>query len=803
MFCQKCGSQIPDGAKFCTSCGAKLAEEGATPSAKSSSGGAKTAIIIIASILAALIICVGGVVFAFKGIKKAVSDHLPDTALTETGDDINDEESVTDEGEYEAGKSGDDVISGQIKTLDRRMLLSELPDETDLMNIKPSVPEIKIDDDLGNIINREEYEYRDKDFLDKLKKNGFVVSDGAGREFFESYETNRYLQTPNFVTVDSLMHTYHIYFAYLMRDIEKNHLVNDLGDLTDSMLNESYEQYTALKGTKWEEAAKRNVTLFSVAAVLLDDSALVPPEAVDTVKSEYDLVMAAEGVATSPLTGDYEDYSQYKPRGYYEGDATLEKYFRAMMWYGRRQMNQDIEDMDRSALLMTLALDDGNYDKWSSIYTVTSFFAGASDDLGYCEYMPVIQAVYGDGATLPDIRDDEKSWDKFHKMTATLRAPRINSIPIEDTEDADNVIPGYRFMGQRFTIDATIMQELIYRRVGKYSDTDKRMLPDFLDVPAALGSDMAYSILKEEGSTNYENYDRNLDNLKKEFINNDGTLWNASLYAGWLHTLRPLLEPKGAGYPTFMQNDEWTKKNLETFAGSYTELKHDTVLYSKQVMAEMGGGWDEYKDFRGYVEPEPLVYARFEALSKNTASGLKEMGYLSADDEDNLNKLAELAGKLKTISVKELGNEKLTDEEYELIEIYGGEIEHFWLDAMKAQTGEEYPNSDNYPAALVVDVATDPNGSVLEMATGDPANIYVVVPVDGKLRIAEGAVYSFYQFTQPVSDRLTDSEWRKRMGISVESYDNYVDYGKAYDHPDWANSYRYFWNYDAYYEDEE
>ena len=106
-------------------------------------------------------------------------------------------------------------------------------------------------------------------------------------------------------------------------------------------------------------------------------------------------------------------------------------------------------------------------------------------------------------------------------------------------------------------------------------------------------------------------------------------------------------------------------------------------------------------------------------------------------------------------------------------------------------------------AALVVDVATDPNGSVLEMATGDPASIYVVVPVDGKLRIAEGAVYSFYQFTQPVSDRLTDSEWRKRMGISVESYDNYVDYGKAYDHPDWANSYRYFWNYDAYYEDEE
>ena len=80
-------------------------------------------------------------------------------------------------------------------------------------------------------------------------------------------------------------------------------------------------------------------------------------------------------------------------------------------------------------------------------------------------------------------------------------------------------------------------------------------------------------------------------------------------------------------------------------------------------------------------------------------------------------------------------NEKLTDDEFELIEAYGGEIEHFWLDAIKAQTGEEYPSSDNYPAALVVDVATDPNGTVLQMATGDPAVIYVIVPVEGKLRI--------------------------------------------------------------------
>ena len=717
--------------------------------------------------------------------------------VTESG---NDRIENTEKSADEASEKIDDDLTAEVQSLERKSLLPSSFDESEIAGIKPVVSEYKIAEDMSNIINREEYDYRDDEWKDKLINNGFVVTDGAGREFFELYETNRYFQTPNFVTVDSMMHTYHIYFSYLMRNIEKEHLYDDLCALTEDMLVESYDQYEALEGSEWEDAAKRNVIFFSVASVLLDSSSKFPPEVEDEVETEYDRVMAAQGIENSALTDQPEDYSQYKPRGYYEGDKTLEKYFRAMMWYGRRQFTQEIEDMDRSALLMTLALDNGNYDRWSDIYAVTAFFAGASDDLGYCEYMPVIEKAYGKDVKVSDIAGNEGAWKKFHSHTAKLRAPRINSIPIEDipeNKDEDNVIPGYRFMGQRFTIDAAIMQELVYRRVGEFEDEDKRLLPDFLDVPAALGSDKAYELLKESGATKYKNYDKNLNNMKKEFAGNDEGIWNASLYAGWLNTLRPLLDKKGKGYPLFMKNDEWIKKDLETFAGSYTELKHDTILYSKQMMAEMGGGWEEDKDFRGYVEPEPLVYLRFRELARNTADGLKEFGYLSRNDRDNLEKLADLADELKTISVKELTEETLTDEEFELIETYGGQIEHFWIDAMKGQTGEEYPTTDDFPAALVVDVATDPNGSVLQMATGDPSVIFVVVPVEGKLRIAEGTVYTFYQFEQPISDRLTDSEWRKMMGIEIESYEDIKPYGEGRkDHPDWTKSYRFIYEYE-------
>ena len=113
-------------------------------------------------------------------------------------------------------------------------------------------------------------------------------------------------------------------------------------------------------------------------------------------------------------------------------------------------------------------------------------------------------------------------------------------------------------------------------------------------------------------------------------------------------------------------------------------------------------------------------------------------------------------------------------------------------------TREEYPNSELFPAALVVDVATDPNGTVLEMATGNPATVYVVVPVEGKLRIAQGTVYSFYQFEQPISDRLTDSQWRRMLGIDFDMDENYniTSYKEDVDHPDWVTSYRYVYQYE-------
>ena len=656
--------------------------------------------------------------------------------------------------------------------------------------LQPSVAPYGAEAGLSNVINLDQF-YLSDEKLDLLEKNLFVVSPSYNSEFFETYEYNRYAQIPNYVTVDSMMHTYHLYFSLLLNRTEKNYLSDGLLALSKGMLETSMAQYEALVGTQWEQAAKRNVAYFAIAAELQEPGVDIPAYAAELVQWELEQIYAAEGIVESQLAEDFIDYSQFKPRGYYEGDDVLEDYFRAMMWYGQVNFAQDNEELNRSALLMTLAMADTDILAWEEIYTVTSFFAGVSDDLSYYEYAPVIEDAYGGYPTVDALLSDENAFEVYMEQISKLPPPAINSVPVYQFEEGDlgEMNKGFRFMGQRFTIDAAVMQQLVYRNVeGTNSEGAFRLLPDFLDVPAALGSDAALELLEEQGETEYDGYMENMTQLRTILKDAPQASWTTSLYSSWLYTLTPLLEEKGEGYPSYMTGEEWTKKGLETFAGSFTELKHDTVLYAKQMIAEMGGGPPEVLDDRGYVEPEPEVYHRFMLLAQQTRDGLKGFGLLGSEDVENLSRLAELARRLMVISNKELQDELLTDEEYDLIREYGGTLEHFWIEAVEDRTDADYLDPQEIPASLVTDIATDPNGRVLQIGNAKPAEILVIVPVEGKLRIASGVVYNFYQFEQPIGQRLTDTEWRQKTGEWAGS-DGWFHRDETLEKPWWTESY--------------
>ncbi len=637
----------------------------------------------------------------------------------------------------------------------------------------PSVPPYRVAADLKNVTNASLF-HLSPQAMALLEKNGFVVIPGGDPEYFQTYEMNEYAQIPSFVTTDAMLHNYHLYFDHLLRMVEEKKLVPDLRRLTQTMLASSIAQYGSLKGTVWDSAARRNVAYFAVASTLLGSKAPVPAAVAAEVSQELSLIKAHAAVAPSPVMGIgqtqavreslKEDYTQFIPRGHYTSSAALQEYFRAMMWYGTLDFRLNDQGETRSAVLMTLAAarDDKSRD-WAAVYGTSSLFAGWSDDLTPGQYMTLLQKIYGNQVALGDLVERPLKFAAFVRAARSLPGPRIASVQVLNASGPANrsqAIKGFMFMGQRFTLDADIMQNLIYPDVGANAQGQARMLPKGLDIPAAMGSGEAYAILGKAGDTAFQNYPANMTKLRSDLSGLPQKAWTEDLYTGWLYTLDALLPARGSGYPSFMQNTAWADKGLDTFLGSWAELKHDTLLYSKQVYAEMGGP-ETPVDFRGYVEPNPVFYARMAGISRMTEQSLERNGLLGAQDKLNLQRLYELSLALETISEKELANQPLTGGEYDLIKSFGGQLEHFWLDALKDEGYSDPHDAYGNPAETIADVATDTsNGTVLEEGTYGTSTIYVVVPVAGTLRIAVGAIYPYYEFTQPASDRLTDAEWR-------------------------------------------
>jgi hypothetical protein len=624
-----------------------------------------------------------------------------------------------------------------------------------------------------------------------LEKNAFAAQFPEGeqyKQFYQLYEDGRYAEKPVFVTTDSVLHVYHLIFDKLLRTTETKYLIADLKLLNAAMFDASGRQYEQLKGTVAENAARRNMAFFAVAAKLIDPNAQVPAVVQDVVAEELKLIDAHQGITMSPVmtlgssNPDFrEDYSQYVPRGHYTRSEDLKKYFRAMMWYGRLTFRLKNADETRSALLITMAMPIGSAggksaaDLWARIYEPTAFFVGSADDLTYRDYQPLLNQALGPNAAVADVADVAKV-NKFLELSKTLAAPKINSMFVFITEDKEQVTKGLRMMGQRFTLDEYVFGQMIWRNVG-VEDLDpakQRWMPKGLDVPAAFGSQEAYKILQDMGDTKYVNFDKQLNKVRGEISSLSDAQWTENLYWSWLYSFRPLLQPKAvnSGYPSFMTNDAWTRKDLNTVLGSWTELKHDTILYAKQVMAEMGGGPPDI--IKGYVEPEPEFYARIAALIGMTRDGLVARGLLEVtpdataiSDYNNLNDLYNLAMDLKHISEKELQGQALTENEYNLIQYYGGRLEHITMAAADPQEPGDQGNANlnDQDAAVVADVATGGPGldQALEEGTGRIMEVYVVVPLEGKLLLARGGIYSQYEFAQPSANRLTDEQWRAQL----------------------------------------
>ena len=100
----------------------------------------------------------------------------------------------------------------------------------------------------------------------------------------------------------------------------------------------------------------------------------------------------------------------------------------------------------------------------------------------------------------------------------------------------------------------------------------------------------------------------------------------------------------------------------------------------------------------------------------------------------------------------------------------GGELEDLWWRTSQVQTGQQ-PGPSHAGRSVwgrrghrERPGPGDGHIKVVETATGYVDQMLVLVPDDkGRFHVALGGVYSYYEFHQPVSDRLTDEAWHSML----------------------------------------
>ena len=650
-------------------------------------------------------------------------------------------------------------------------------------NFSVSAPLYSIAPGLINVANLGQFPYLSSEERDLIQRNGFVANrQSTYKQIYEILSENKQENTPSFISVDAVLHAFHVLYDLALRESEAWSFWDLLGNLTASMLENSYQQYLAASEGRWREAALRNTMYFSVVLSLLDNETALLPEVEQDVNRVLELIKEHAGISDDWFQGYSEDWTQYVPRGHYTRSDLFERYFKAMMFYGRVMFrlqpfgpyvdNEAGRNETAQAILLALALKEqvsglsvpvSGYDAWDAVYEPTAFFVGVADDLQPMEYLSIVEDVYGTSQLDREGLDNDTLLDQFIEEALDLRNSTILSSIINDTETID-ATKGLRFMGQRFVPDSFILWQLVYTNVG--TQEFPRLMPKGLDVMAALGSQRAWQLLEDQKI--YANYESQMEMLRGFVENMTAEQWTQNLYWLWLYSLLPLLGDSGQGYPFFMQNQAWTDKQLMTALGSWTELRHDTILYAKQSYTVTIVSIPALTV--GYVEPAPQVYGRLASLCNMMIDGLSSRSLLSQAIQDRLSRLSSFLLSLRAISLKQLSGGALNDTETRLIMNSGSVLSY--IGSIPKEDSQFTSDTDKL-MVLIADVHTDPNeGQVLEEAVGNPMVIYVAVPVivGGGIQITltRGGTFSYYEFAQPMDNRLTDEAWQVMLEGSEE-----------------------------------
>ncbi|MCL5028941.1 MAG: DUF3160 domain-containing protein [Bacteroidetes bacterium] len=629
-----------------------------------------------------------------------------------------------------------------------------------------------------------------------LQQNGFVVSERLTMNSFGDALNDIYAKDlPVFISTDAILHALHMSYDNILKDIELSVLV----DSVKSMLTQMRSGIPVLAASYSNNPAMiqmlKDVDFYLAVGIDLFGQQVNPiyPDNTTKISGVISKINAANGIGYDTLFSSIKvlyDWSQFKPRGHYVDDLhpILANYFRAMMWLGRTEIYllqpralvdadsieifNSIQRQTINAMLIRELFDKTNVaGTYNLIESVLTFFVGEQDNVTIDNLAYLKNAVSLNNAS--DLLDSLKlvTFQDTLKNQSLAYQMILSQLLAENPLQPDSIIPASSFLlfGQRFIIDSYVLGNVVYDRTKSC-----RLFPSSLDPMFALGNNAAAQLLQDE-ITKYV-YGGNLAALRYLIDSYGSDFWNKSFYNLWLNSIRSLNPPVDkSSLPLFMQTAGFWQEKLNTQLASWTELRHDNLLYAKQSYTGMSTCSYPYT----YIEPFPEFYKNLKTLAEVAQKDFSNLNitnnYLMPRVINYLDNLGKVADTLYTIAQKELNGISFTSNEINFLKHAfnpvntgcSGDLPPFigWYNTLYYGFNDIQLFDKNYLVADVHTIPTDCVGNVMgwvkHVGTG-PVNLGIfIAPLPGnQITAFVGPVMSYYEYTSTNFLRLTDQEWK-------------------------------------------
>jgi hypothetical protein len=634
-----------------------------------------------------------------------------------------------------------------------------------------------------------------------VQRYGFMVTERLKfQSFGEALKDVFHKDLPVYVSTDAILHSLHMSYDAILVEVEGQVLIPKL----KLLLQELYTKLPTLNSTYWSNVKMReslqDLDVYITVARKLVGETVSPYYTTNTARIDTILGLINDyGFTQYSFFGEpinsptrYIDFSQFKPRGHYTDPQNLfrypllEKYFKAMIWLSRIEIflippsaagpltstTKTMRTVILSALLLEAAKSGTGISKLQEIETIIKNFVGEQDNVTVFNFDMLMNT---NSITNPTQFLDTLTLRRFQDtlLTKPFAYQRILSQAIVNAQEIDSIIPASTFMllGQRFVIDSYVTGSVVYDRIKYYGQYIRRMLPNTLDVLFALGNDASAQLLQNE--LNQYNYATNLAADRYVINSLNTSYWYSTLFNNWLHSIMKLNPPSNRNnLPATMQTAAYWQQKMNTQLGSWTQLRHDNLLYAKQSYTGIPVCSFPY----GYVEPFPEFYNTIEVFSQKVKQVIHPVPFENPNIKNEIiqycNTLKGVSDTLKTISEKELNSIPLTQQEGSFLQSmlrYVNDPYYSYYTGWYYKLFFKPSNLENFTKKdyIVADIHTSPAdevgnivGWVKHVGMG-PINLGVFVieyPVNQSVAYV-GPFFSYYDYTTENYLRLTDQEW--------------------------------------------